>query len=522
MAATVSKKVQRASIGAQKQQGQSYDFITPPPEEFNCSICTGILRDPHLTECCGNHFCASCLREWKKSADSRTCPHCRAANFNHILDKRSRREIGELQVRCSFRSEGCKWEGELASLEEHLVACTITEVKCSKCFHTVKRSEIEKHRTEECGYRRSRCAYCNTEGLCFALTSSLHLSHCPGYPVTCPNKCSTRIRKRSEMAAHITRCPKEPVDCPFKDAGCKIRPERKDLKSHLDLENHQHMLYLMTSFQEAQIQLRQQSTQLEKQSSQLQEQSKQIRDLQLHKTACESAMKGISGNVDELLRIPNLPPSQQNSLQAIKSHLTIASPLQLDSLHPSLTLTVPNFAANTTWASPPFYMNEGYKMCLKLHPNVLDGKTISAELCLLQGEFDGELKWPCTVNFKCLYVHIGPTIKICVGEGSLVPFFMRPLSSSTLWQCVQVMENPPPARFMQPDGSMKLRLEYCSREMATGWNFQLPDTATLFPKASPHQSSTAAPIPSYRDLDFQLETRIERKAMKYDTQKLIQ
>ena len=451
--------------GGTEKQGKNYEFITPPPDKFGCVICAGMLREPHLTECCGNNFCFSCLEGWEKSVKGKKCPHCRAVNFKHILDKRSKREIDELKVRCSFHSKGCKWEGELASLEEHLKACSISDVKCSQCFCTFKHNELQKHQKEECEHRRSNCVYCNTKGTHRMLTSSFHLSCCPDYPLRCPNKCSTQTIKRSEMVAHRSKCRKEPVDCPFKEAGCKMRPDRNNLNSHLDVENKTHMLCLMTAFQQAQAQLRQQSKQLQEQSTQLQKQSEQIRDLQLHRGTSEFAMKSIGESVEELLKTPNLPPAQQGPLQSIKSCIASASSLlQLSPTHPYLTMTMSNFAANPTWTSPPFYVNEGYKMCLKLYPNPFDGKTISIELNLLQGEFDGELSWPCTVNFKCMHLQLCTfgvfSNSFCVGEYTSKSVLRPHQPSSTLWQCVNIMENPPPLRFTQKDNSVKLRLEY--------------------------------------------------------------
>ena len=42
--------------------GYDYEFVRQVPERFMCiNICTKVLREPHLTVCCGQHFCGSCL-----------------------------------------------------------------------------------------------------------------------------------------------------------------------------------------------------------------------------------------------------------------------------------------------------------------------------------------------------------------------------------------------------------------------------------------------------------------------------
>ena len=34
-------------------------------EEFICSICTFVMREPHLVVKCGHHFCKSCLNKYR-------------------------------------------------------------------------------------------------------------------------------------------------------------------------------------------------------------------------------------------------------------------------------------------------------------------------------------------------------------------------------------------------------------------------------------------------------------------------
>ena len=49
------------------------------------------------------------------------------------------------------------------------------------------------------------------------------------------------------------------------------------------------------------------------------------------------------------------------------------------------------------WRSPPFYIQEGYKMCLEVHAGGVGsgaGSHVSLSLLLMKGEFDNHLKWP--------------------------------------------------------------------------------------------------------------------------------
>ena len=42
--------------------GYDFTFTRPVPNRLQCTICTKVLRDPHLTECCGQNLCESCLK----------------------------------------------------------------------------------------------------------------------------------------------------------------------------------------------------------------------------------------------------------------------------------------------------------------------------------------------------------------------------------------------------------------------------------------------------------------------------
>ena len=76
-----------------------YQFVGTISSKYICSICSKILHDPHLTSCCGQHFCASCLTNWLGTQQGRkTCPHCRQENFVHIASKAMIREVNELKI----------------------------------------------------------------------------------------------------------------------------------------------------------------------------------------------------------------------------------------------------------------------------------------------------------------------------------------------------------------------------------------------------------------------------------------
>ena len=123
--------------------GYDYEFVGKLSDRLNCNICTKVLRDPHLTVCCGQHFCESCLNKWFTRQGKGICPHCRADGeaFNHVIDKSVRSEVIQLKIRCSNHGEGCQWTGELGALKKHLesdTGCDCVMVECpNKCYFYV-------------------------------------------------------------------------------------------------------------------------------------------------------------------------------------------------------------------------------------------------------------------------------------------------------------------------------------------------------------------------------------------------
>ena len=111
-----------------------YEFVDTVSQKYECPICSSVLRDARLTECCGQHYCDSCLREWMSGKGTkRPCPHCRKENFQSMLNKEKIREINELRIRCTNRKKGCKWVGELEALRNHLQSdngCDYALVQC--------------------------------------------------------------------------------------------------------------------------------------------------------------------------------------------------------------------------------------------------------------------------------------------------------------------------------------------------------------------------------------------------------
>ena len=140
--------------------GYDYEFIDPPPNSLECSICLLTLRDPHIISCCGNHFCHTCISRIQGAG--KPCPLCNEPNFTTFLHKGVKREVNALMIHCRWRQLGCDWEGELGQLEEHLhpgagsrgKGCGYVIVECVyKCGDRFERRMIQDHELDACPRR---------------------------------------------------------------------------------------------------------------------------------------------------------------------------------------------------------------------------------------------------------------------------------------------------------------------------------------------------------------------------------
>ena len=245
--------------------GYDHDFVDTIAIKYHCNICMKVLRDPRLTECCGQHYCDSCLKKWL--VRNKTCPQCRKKDFQNILDKAMIREIKEFKVRCTNKTKGCKWVGELGSLEYHLESdngCGYVMVTCSNhasiyarlilfflapsiCGEGMERRHLTHHQKNECLYRQYTCQHCGYIDTYDAIAGSgkirnegsmiggggNHYCECVEYPLDCPNECGTENIKRKDMEEHKEICPFEAIVCPFSEICNKdnIIP-RKDIEDH--------------------------------------------------------------------------------------------------------------------------------------------------------------------------------------------------------------------------------------------------------------------------------------------------
>ncbi len=81
--------------------GYDLDLVEDTEDDHLCDVCSKILRNPHLTLCCGKHYCETCLEQWLEKqhiGEANSCPQCRKTPFEHVLDKSMMRKLNAIKV----------------------------------------------------------------------------------------------------------------------------------------------------------------------------------------------------------------------------------------------------------------------------------------------------------------------------------------------------------------------------------------------------------------------------------------
>ena len=363
--------------------GYDFDFLEEPPEDLNCSVCLLVLRDPHLTSCCGNHFCESCVEKLKEGTSP--CPLCMDATFTTFLNKSCQRKVNELKVRCPRAEFGCTWIGTIGGASSHMDPCSgdceYVEVICSLCKEEIPRKDLLNHMNKECTKRLFKCVHCGYLDTWVDVTTK-HSKCCMNYPLQCPNMCGAGTIRRKDLKTHVKAiCPLQVEPCSFEFAGCSVQVARKDKTEHLanDMASHVDLLAGVCAEYKTKLDAKQ------KEVDQLQSTVKSFKDtMKSHETLILSLNQKLS----------QLQLSQQGGQPAAT---TLSAPV-----FPPVDYYLVEFSyykqTNKKWSSKPFYTHPGgYKMCLNVFVNGIGkGKNshVSVFANLMKGDLDSELEWP--------------------------------------------------------------------------------------------------------------------------------
>ena len=390
--------------GRESAEGYNYQFVVSPPELVKCVICYLPSKDPHLSECCGHIFCATCLQQCKTTPNvEQVCPMCKDSSFKTIPNKQIDREVRSLKVHCSNKEKGCTWQGEMNDISKHLEnsnGCPYEDVKCTtyNCKMTMQRQYLVNHMTNKCPHRKVNCQYCHIDGE-WQFIEGKHREECNKFPLSCPNKCEVGSVPREDMEAHKKECPLEMIQCEYHNVGCDVRMARKRRRSHLDENTEKHLQ--MTKLKLAKTEEKLLSTE-----ERLQSTEKRVSNLETMWSHLLQNSAG-AGNVQ---RVNNVAVMLQNSTGSGIRTVATNWASQLETLATVLNKTCPvviklsqlvsHLKSSNMWCSTPFYTDkDGYQVRLYAKTSD-DNNGLSVGLHLMKGPHDESLPWPLRRKFK--------------------------------------------------------------------------------------------------------------------------
>jgi hypothetical protein len=228
------------------------------------------------------------------------------------------------------------------------------ETDCSKCSLHLQEPNLNLSReTELDGLNRPySCEYCKNYNATYG-DVVYHWSQCGHFPKKC-SQCHKSV-KRHDLDDHkMNICPEKTVQCDYKHFGCDVELPRKAMPMHIDKNLALHMKYVAQTV----MRLEAENKQLQQKVMEQQEEvAKQKKELQY-----------TSVNT----------PGTIMTMDDLEHHKTSGKP----------------------WISPSFYVH-GYLLYLQVYINIHnvhdeDTDTLCTTLfvCLKQGRFDNNVKWP--------------------------------------------------------------------------------------------------------------------------------
>ena len=133
-------------------------------ENFHCSICYNVLKEPRMCRNNEHIFCLACITR-NLNENSETCPECNEDLSVDTLRRAPRsvkNYLSELKIKCDFASRGCPEFIRLEALKTHVLNCGFSPVLCSneECGMEINKQDRVHHETGVCEYRRVKCHDC--------------------------------------------------------------------------------------------------------------------------------------------------------------------------------------------------------------------------------------------------------------------------------------------------------------------------------------------------------------------------
>ena len=138
-------------------------FASTVSQNFICSICFNVLRDPVL--CPRNHhcFCRGCIT--KHLENSQRCPTCADELTVETLAEPQRMVkdiLNELKIHCIYNNRGCQEIVQLQHIDQHEATCGFAPAVCTNqgCGATLNQRDLIHHESEVCEFRKLKCHSC--------------------------------------------------------------------------------------------------------------------------------------------------------------------------------------------------------------------------------------------------------------------------------------------------------------------------------------------------------------------------
>ena len=308
-------------------QGIDYKFVHEVQKDLVCGICSRVLQQPQMVNCCEKRFCEGCLSEWMARVVS--CPQCRSTEFCHMSLKKLPLEISALEVFCPNSKYGCKTTLAMRDCDLHLSpdnhdSCLYARLPCPNACsdQNIFRNHLAQHCSQYCPRRRVTCPHCKEDGEYQEMTDE-HPRNCLFHPLSCPQGCGVTL-VRQDIPTHMDSCPLEIVSCPFSGVGCTPKVLRKDLSDHLTSAVVTHLTQLST----AHISLKNDCTILKKEYMTLQAEHE---DLQEKHSIVETKLSNVGALILDLPSQFQQPSMVLSSLEQLNNVLVDTSKLAIGS-----------------------------------------------------------------------------------------------------------------------------------------------------------------------------------------------
>ncbi|KAI5092272.1 RING finger protein 151 [Silurus meridionalis] len=198
-------------------------FVGYVNEGLLCCVCRDVLEDP-LQAPCEHAFCSTCIHAWL--VNHQNCPEDRLplsiANLRP-LHRYMKNDLARLQMKCTYRSQGCEVICALESIRQHEQQCEFALFTCSNegkdylCYHCGYPKQVSQHSLEAhlcvCEYRNRMC----TRGCGYTLSNADKAQH----------NCISELRAELDLLRT--------------ELDCKVEKVRHEMESRLDSQRR-HMV----------------------------------------------------------------------------------------------------------------------------------------------------------------------------------------------------------------------------------------------------------------------------------------